>query len=119
MIKKQKDRFSSFTMYGNDLPVGEHVHLHKHKNDHLGVLPGGWRYRLVTQPPGESVSEKIIDVPVGGVALVGIPAPWIHDIFNEGRSDLPPLAAPSTWCVFSDYDRNGKFLPNPMEGAHD
>lgn len=118
MIKKQKDRFANFTMYGNALyGQGSHVHLHKHKHDHLGVLPGGWRYRVVIQAPNEAERVQVLDVPVGGVAFVGVPAPWIHDIFNEGRSNLPPLDAPSTWCIFADYDANGKFIPDPMAGA--
>ena len=114
ITKPTEERFSNFTMFPNCFHgIGACISLHQHPNDHIGVLPGGCIWKVVRIPPGEEPRVDIIDVAPLGVSLIGIPAPWDHAFYYLGPSKLPPLADPVQWCIFADYDKNGKFLPNP------
>ena len=118
ITKPRPDRYSNFHMYPNCFEcVGAEIGLHEHPHDHLGVLPGGCIWRVTRIQPGEEPKVEEIDVPERTVLLIGIPAPWRHSFVYVGPSELPPSDKPVQWCVFADYDANGKFLPDPKEAT--
>jgi hypothetical protein len=100
-----------FHGYPNRLEAGgDGVVLHFHEHDHLAIFDVGGPYEVFAVE--EDGRELTVEVNTSaGIQWAFIPAQVRHRIRSVGGPG-------GFLCLFSRYDRNGRFLPDPKEAPH-